>query len=98
VNRQSRSGWFALALLAAVGCVAPPNFTNPGTAIAQQGRAQQFDPFPQTEDLGTNVPGFRPREFQQPIPEANRARWVLPSGPRSCPNPPPPVDLRPSTL
>ena len=52
-----------------------PNWFSPGTAAQQQGQAQQFDPYPENE-LGPQIVGSRPREFQKPPPETTRARWL----------------------
>ena len=49
------------------GCsnLAGPNYCNPGPQRYQQTRATEYDPFPEPE-LGPEVEGARPREFQEP--------------------------------
>jgi hypothetical protein len=82
-------GCSLLALLAmgVAGCsVAPPNILHPGPAVAQQARAQQFDPYPQAE-AGGNIAGTRPPDYQEPIPEVDRPRWMLNANGRGCPPP-----------
>jgi hypothetical protein len=49
-----------------------PNWNNPGTLTQQQQRATVFDPFANNE-VGPEVVGGRPREFQKPMNEAARA-------------------------
>jgi hypothetical protein len=81
------AGYTLLALLAIgmAGCnVAPPNVLHPGPAVVQQGRAQQFDPYPQAE-AGGNIAGTRPPDYQQPIPEVSRPRWILNGNAQACP-------------
>lgn len=43
----------------------------PGTINEQRNRAAIFDPFPET-DIGPDIIGGRPREFDRPLPEAER--------------------------
>ena len=69
-----------LATLVAVGVggcqnLGRPNWFQPGTATQQRGQAEQFDPYPENE-LGPQIVGARPREFQKPPPETTRARWL----------------------
>ena len=68
---------FAL-LLAAVfscGCQTPPRLFGPqGTMQNQQREASVFDPYTDN-DLGPEVVGGRPRDFQKPAPEPVRSRW-----------------------
>ena len=62
-------------LAAGAGChVARPNWSQPGTAPQQQQRAQRYDPYPENEP-GPKLTGVRPREYEKPIPEVDRARW-----------------------
>jgi hypothetical protein len=42
-----------------------------GSVERQKNRAVYFDPFP-LNDIGPEVVGGRPREFQNPMPEASR--------------------------
>lgn len=51
-------------------------FHAPGTIQQQRLRATIHDPYPD-QDLGPEVVGGRPREYQQPLPEPVRNRlWV----------------------
>jgi hypothetical protein len=73
-----------LVAMGIAGCsVAPPNILHPGPAVVQQGRAQQFDPYPEPE-IGGNMAGTRPPDYQQPIPELDRARWTQSANGRPC--------------
>lgn len=67
-----------LAMAGLSGCarVATPDWGNPGTADAQQRRAERFDPYPDP-DAGPGDLGVRPREFEKPLAEPLRARWML---------------------
>jgi len=67
----------AVLAVAAGGCrsVGPPNWLHPGTAAHQQSKAERFDPYPENE-LGPEVLGGRPREYQKPPAEPARARWL----------------------
>lgn len=60
-----------------MGCVDRPNICHPGSADVQQRRAQRFDPFPEP-DTGPEMVGARPREFQIPESEVDRARRTRP--------------------
>jgi hypothetical protein len=55
-----------------------PDLFNPGTAEYQQRQAVRFDPYPDP-NIGPEIVGGRPRDYQQPIPETDRARWTVPS-------------------
>jgi len=61
------------------GCrgVARPDWTHPGTASTQQKRALRYDPYPESTLGGATMEGTRPREYENPPPEASRARWQL---------------------
>jgi hypothetical protein len=50
-----------------------PDWNNPGSMSQQQQRANVFDPFANNE-VGPEVVGGRPRDFQKPITEATRAK------------------------
>lgn len=73
----------SLLLLAAfpgIGCAGGPFrnwFAPPGTIQQQRARATLHDPFPD-QDLGPEVVGGRPREFQQ-MPEPTRQRYFYDS-------------------
>ncbi|MBM3998350.1 MAG: membrane or secreted protein [Planctomycetes bacterium] len=64
----------AATLLAQPGCTWP-RFGGPGTAPYQQYQATLHDPYPDS-DLGPEVVGGRPREFQKPLAEPVRSRWL----------------------
>jgi hypothetical protein len=61
------------AALGACNSIAPPDWSRPGPAFAQQNRAEQFDPFP-SPDIGPDAPETRPPNFTQPLPEPVRAQ------------------------
>ncbi len=74
----TRASIIALSLLlTTAGCrtAAMPSFCCPGPANQQQLRAQRFDPYTESE-LGPEVLGGRPREYDRAIPEVDRARWT----------------------
>lgn len=50
-----------------------PNWNNPGTLQQQRQQANVFDPFANNE-VGPEIVGGRPRDFQRPINEAVRAQ------------------------
>ena len=61
-----------LAALALSGChVTPPSLLSPGDLTRQRTRAVMFDPYSDV-DIGPEVVGGRPREFQRPLPQADR--------------------------
>ena len=64
-------------LTACSSAVKKPSFLHPGPASFQRNNAEQFDPFP-LNDLGPEIVGGRPREFQKPIDEVRRARQNRP--------------------
>lgn len=76
-----------LLLLGAGGCVQDqvefgwPRLCGPGSSDIQQRRAVRFDPYPQNEG-GPSIVGARPREYDKPIPEVDRARWQQQTIPR----------------
>ena len=65
-----------VSVLASAGCtnVAKPSLVYPGTANYQRLRADRFDPYPEN-DLGPEIVGSRPRDFEKPKDEVRRARW-----------------------
>ena len=67
-----------LLSLGLAGCssLAKPNWTAPGSAQVQQGRALRYDPYPENEP-GPALTGTRPLGYQTPIPETSRSRWFL---------------------
>lgn len=66
-----------------------PQLLHPGPAWYQRRIAEEFDPYP-LNDLGPEIVGGRPREFQKPDNEVTRARQQLPLGPWRAPSPSPP--------
>ena len=65
--------WLGLALLSASGCHDMfPDVYRPGPDGYQRMRAQRMDPFPEP-DIGPEVVGGRPRDFDKPPAEAIRA-------------------------
>ncbi len=77
----------AKLLLTGAGCVtlaacSPtirwPRLHNPGPASYQRGAAEQSDPYP-LPDMGPEVVGGRPREFDKPRDEVRRSRQFLES-------------------
>jgi hypothetical protein len=51
---------------------------HPGPAEFQQKRATQFDPYTEQETYaGPRDASIRPRDYSEPIPEADRGRWVV---------------------
>lgn len=65
-----------LGVLAAAGCssaVRKPQLLHPGPAPFQRGNAEVIDPYP-LPDMGPEIVGGRPREFDQPRNEVVRAQ------------------------
>lgn len=60
-------------MVAAGGCVALPRLCGPGSERQQQGRAQLFEPYPESEP-GPPVVGGRPREYASPRAEILRVQ------------------------
>lgn len=76
--RSLRISFLLAALVSLGGCSSPSGQTNlfcPGTASYQQRRAERFDPYAERES-GPEIVGARPREYQRPLSEPNRARWL----------------------
>jgi hypothetical protein len=61
-----------------------PNLLHPGWAGQQRAEAIEHDPYP-LDDVGPEVVGGRPREYQRPLNEVERARLKAP----------PPIALQP---
>jgi hypothetical protein len=84
-----------LAALATAGGCTPevhrymrfPDFFHPGWAHQQRHEAIEHDPYP-LDDVGPEVVGGRPREYQRPLNEVERARL----------NTLPPVALQPAPV
>jgi hypothetical protein len=91
-------------VIGAAGCTAEvhryirfPNLFHPGWAKEQRQDAIEHDPYP-LNDLGPEVVGGRPREYQQPVNEVERARMFAtrplvarPTTMAPLPTAPPPV-------
>jgi len=86
-----RSGWNRRAVAApalcmlllcgavAVGCTSGrPNLRHPGDLQTQRFNAIAHDPYTDV-DAGPEVVGGRPRDFQKPLPEPVRNRWLTDS-------------------
>ena len=69
----------AMGALLLGGCLGRTRLWDPGTAEKQQQRAQHWDPYPEP-DIGPDVSEVRPRDFQLPVPEAERVRRTPPTG------------------
>jgi hypothetical protein len=54
------------------GYVATPDLFHPGPAGYQRARALKHDPYP-LDDVAEPVVGGRPREYERPVPEPERA-------------------------
>ena len=81
-----------------------PDLYNPGPAPYQRADAVRFDPYP-LNDVGPEIEGGRPREYQQPVNEVERAKAYStpPAGLRPIPVPvlpsgPPPVFTAPPVV
>lgn len=73
-----------LLLLALTSACSPtiykPTLLHPGPAPFQRNNAQQFDPYP-PNDLGPEIVGGRPKDYQKPPNEVTRARQQQPIAP-----------------
>jgi hypothetical protein len=68
-----------LTAAAAGGCAGyHPRLWQPGTIQQQRLRATVHDPYPDP-DLGPEIDGGRPREYQEPLPEPVRNRLFVDS-------------------
>ncbi len=78
--------WLPAAVLLILGVLsgckstATPNWTHPGSDKVQVKRATRFDPYPEPQ-TGTTMAGDRPRDYQAPVDETSRSRWVLDKSP-----------------
>jgi hypothetical protein len=76
-------GLVILLLLGLVGGCSPtvrwPRLIGPGTAPYQRAYAEHFDPYPQN-DMGPEIVGGRPLEYQKPPNEVQRSRQHTPMG------------------
>jgi len=81
---MNRRHFFLLAGVFAVGASGCtgfrcPRLHHPGTVEQQRKEAERFDPYPEN-DIGPPVVGARPREYEAPAPEPERARRFSPFG------------------
>lgn len=83
--RRSAHCLIALLALASSGCangrfmgLAWPQWGSPGGVDTQRNDASLHDPYPDP-NAGPEVVGGRPREFQKPLPEPVRNRWLTDS-------------------
>jgi len=67
-------------LTACSSAVRMPQLYHPGPAGIQRANAEQFDPYPQN-DVGPEIVGGRPLDFQKPPDELRRVRQQQPLGP-----------------
>jgi len=78
LSRYSSVLLVALAV-AAAGCTSGrPNLMHPGDLQSQRYNAIAHDPYTDT-DAGPEVVGGRPRDFQKPLAEPVRSRWLMDS-------------------
>ena len=63
---------------ALAGCAADGRLFNPGNIYSQRLRATIHDPY-SDQDLGPEVVGGRPRDYQQQLPEPVRNRLYVDS-------------------
>ena len=61
-----------------------PDLPHPGWAQQQRLEAIEHDPYP-LDDIGPEVVGGRPREYQRPVPEVDRARMNAAPPPAATP-------------
>ena len=101
----------SLLSLTAVGCTSEihrymrfPNLYSPGPAPYQRAEAVRHDPYP-LNDVGPEIEGGRPREYQQPVNEVERARMtgtrpiaLQPIPVPALPGTPPPVVVTPPVV
>ena len=78
---KNRAGWLLIvaSAFAVVGCgTGRPNIMHPGDTQSQRFAAIAHDPY-YDNDAGPEVVGGRPREFQKPLSEPVRNRWLADS-------------------
>lgn len=81
--RQPRAVMLTVTLLlvsaGVAGCTSGrPNLRHPGDLQTQRFNAIAHDPYTDV-DAGPEVVGGRPRDFQKPLPEPVRNRWLMDS-------------------
>lgn len=82
-SRRTRAGlrasWGVVLLTVAAGCASGiPNLRHPGDLVSQRYNAIAHDPYTDT-DAAPEVVGGRPRDYQKPLPEPVRNRWLMDS-------------------
>jgi hypothetical protein len=68
-------GAFLAVVLTGCKTTAKPNWFDPGTAKEQKAQAIRHDPWPENEP-GPRIEGIRPREYDRPLSEVDRARLI----------------------
>jgi hypothetical protein len=69
------AGLLVLSMVAGCKTTAMPSFFQPRQPTdVQQKKALRYDPYPET-NVGPEMTGTRPRDYQIPPAEAARARW-----------------------
>lgn len=93
----------ALGVIGLAGCTPEihqrmrfPDLLHPGWANQQRQAAVEYDPYP-LSDVGPEVVGGRPREYQQPVNEVERARMYSTRTLRARPTPASPWPTAPTT-
>lgn len=80
MRRISIASMLLLMTSACSSTIYKPTLLHPGPAPFQRNNAQQFDPYPPM-DLGPEIVGGRPKDFQKPPDEVTRARQQQPIAP-----------------
>ena len=71
--------WLVCVAISTTGCVAGrPNVFHPGDIQQQRFNAVAHDPYTDN-DAGPEVVGGRPRDYQKPLAEPVRNRWLMDS-------------------
>ena len=71
--------WIACVAISTTGCVAGrPSLFHPGDIQHQRFNAVTHDPYTDN-DAGPEVVGGRPRDYQKPLAEPVRNRWLMDS-------------------
>ncbi len=90
-RRSTLLALWVICVLLPLGACSPtvrrPQLLHPGPAWYQRANAEQYDPYP-LNDVGPEIVGGRPIDFQKPPDEVTRARQQQPLGPwRAPPSP-----------
>ena len=96
---MKHTAWLIAGLLAVTngGCrsVATPDWMHPGSAAVQQSRAVRYDPYPEN-DAGPSLADVRPRDYETPLAEPARARWIVDRGGQNAARWPQPAPCTPA--